>query len=438
VIRAAQGSYVAVPLRAGGFTIGVLCAHSAQPDSFTYEDVDLLEAVSSQIGGPIASARLYEALQRRNGQLTVLNAVARSAASTLELERLVVDVTAEIQRGFGYDNVQLFLLDDEGEHLMLAAQAGEILGECGALRLPLNEGLLGKAVREGQTVHVDDVRGHPDYVTSPLSETRSELCVPVKAAGRVLAVLNLESARMAAFTKDDVAVLETAADVLAGAIENVRLYRRAQEAAVLEERTRLARDLHDSVTQQLFSIALTAQAARAQLEKRTDRAAIQIERLQETAAAALAEMRGLIFQLRPPAALERGLVPALQQHIAAVRRRDGLPIELRVEGEGRLPHRVEQGLYRIAQEALNNVARHAGECYVVVSVSFDPERVRLEIEDTGSGFDYAQQLVRDEGPGGRRLGLTGMRERAVELGAALRIDSRPGVGTRVVVEIARN
>jgi signal transduction histidine kinase len=433
-------SFIAVPLRAGGYVIGVLCVHSPHLGRFTYEDVDLLEAVASQVGGPIASARLYAALQRRNDQLTVLNAVARTAAATLELERLVADVTAEIQQGFRYDNVQLFLLDEDGQYLRLAAQAGEILSECGGLPHSLSEGLIGKAARLGRTVLVDDVHDDPDYVESPRSQTRSELCVPVQAASRVLGVLNLESGRLGAFTEGDVAALETAADVLAGAIENVRLYRRAQEAAVLEERTRLARDLHDSVTQQLFSIALTAQAARAQLEKRTDRAATQIERLQETAAAALAEMRGLIFQLRPPAALERGLVPALQQHIAAVRRRDGLPIELRVEGEGegRLPHRAEQGLYRIAQEALNNVARHAGECYVVVAVRFDPEQVRLEIEDTGRGFDYEQALARgDDSLGGRRLGLIGMRERAAELGASFHVESRQGLGTRVIVELAR-
>jgi two-component system, NarL family, sensor histidine kinase DegS len=110
---------------------------------------------------------------------------------------------------------------------------------------------------------------------------------------------------------------------------------------------------------------------------------------------------------------------------------------LRVEGEGRLAHRVEQGLYRIVQEALNNVARHAGECYVVVSVVFLPELVRLEVEDTGCGFDAALVPLQPR-EAGRRLGLVSMRERASELGASLVIDSHPGQGTRVVVELPRS
>jgi signal transduction histidine kinase len=428
---------VAAPLWAGGRIIGVLLADDADPERFTYEDVDLLEAVASQVAGPLLSAHLYQQERRRSHQLTVLNTIASTAAAAHELEALLDAVTGEIQRGFGYDNVQLFLLDEQQQELTLSAQAGELMIVGGQLRRPLHEGLIGRSARSGLTVRVDDVAADPDFVRSPLAHTRSELCVPVRATGRVLAVLNLESAQLHAFTQDDVAVLETAADVLAGAIENILLHRRSQEAAVLEERTRLARDLHDSVTQQLFSITLTAQAARAQVEKRPERAMSQLERVQETASAALSEMRALIFQLRPPAALEQGLVPALQQHIAAVRRRDMLPIELRVEGEGRLAHRVEQGLYRIVQEALNNVARHAGECYVVVSVVFLPELVRLEVEDTGCGFDAALVPLQPR-EAGRRLGLVSMRERASELGASLVIDSHPGQGTRVVVELPRS
>ena len=426
-------SYIAVPLRSGGRGIGTLNVESDQPNAFTYEDVDLLEAVAAQIGGPIASARLYQEAQRladevarRNEQLTVLNALARTAVSTLNMERMLTAVTSQIQLGFGYWHVEMYLIDEERHELALAAQAGKINHPSG-YRQPLDEGLLGRATASGKTARVDDVTTNPGFVRYAMQETHSELCVPIVLSGRVLALLNLESRRIGAFTDEDVAVLETAADVLASPIENARLYQRAQEAAVLEERSRIARDLHDSISQQLFSMTLTAQAARAQMEKNPARAAAQLERLQETANAALKEMRTLIFQLRPPALNEQGLIAALQQHVNGLSHREGLTIDLSIRGEERNARGVEQAIYRIAQEALNNIVRHAGACQVVIELDAQPCEVRLRIADDGRGFDLTQPIS------GRHLGLTSMRERATELRGSLDIHSAPGQGTEIVV-----
>jgi signal transduction histidine kinase len=249
----------------------------------------------------------------------------------------------------------------------------------------------------------------------------------------VLGVLNLESDVIAAFTADDITVLKTAADILAGAIENARLNRRAQEAAVLEERNRLARELHDSVTQQLFSITLTAQAARTHLEKNSQRTAGQLERLQETAAAALAEMRALIAQLRPPALKDQGLVSALQQHIATLSRREGLRIELRVTGDERLARGFEQALYRIVQEALNNTIKHASASSVRVLLEFDPGWVQVRVIDDGQGFDPQSAME----AGSRTFGLISMRERATEIGGSMTIHSTIGGGTEITVTVPR-
>lgn len=430
-------SYIAVPLRSGGRVIGTLNVESDRVNAFTYEDVDLLEAVAAQIGGPIASARLYQEAQRladqvarRNDQLTVLNTLARIAVSTLDLERLLRAVTAQIQQGFGYWHVEMYTVDDEGQELVLAAQAGK-QAHAPEHRQPLREGLLGRAYASGATVRVDDLTSEPSMVHYAMQETRAELCVPIMVNGRVLALLNLESRRIGAFTGADVAVLETAADVLASAIENARLYSRAQEAAVLEERSRLARDLHDSISQQLFSMTLTAQAARAQLEKNPARSASQLERLQETANAALKEMRALIFQLRPPALTEHGLSAALQQHVDGLQHREGLTIQLQVVGEERNARGIEQAIYRIVQEALNNVVRHAGACKVEVELNLEPEEIRLRITDDGCGFDPLQ--VKQNG--GKHLGLTSMRERAAELNGNLTLDSTPGRGTEIHVVV---
>jgi signal transduction histidine kinase len=440
-IDPAYRSSIVAPLRSGGQVIGTLNVGSPAPHAFAYEDVDLLEAIAAQVGGPITSARLYEQaqrlaalLQRRADQLAVLNSIARSASATLDQEYSLPEVTAQIRNGFGYHQVDLFLVDEETAELVLAAANGPLSPTGTGYRQHMNLGLIGRAASSGHILRIDDVHNEPGYLGITERDTiRSELVVPIVASGRTLGVLNLESPDPAAFTDEDAAVLETVADVLAGALENARLYRRAQAAAVLEERNRLARELHDSVTQQLFSMTLTSQAARAHLEKNPPRAAAQLERLQETASAALAEMRALIFQLRPPALRDQGLVAALQQHAQALARREGLAIALSVVGDERLARGLEQPLYRIVQEALNNVVKHANAQNVSVSLEFANEHVRVRVRDDGRGFDVDAAPSGD----GRHIGVLSMRERAAEVGGTMTLDSTPGDGTQVTVTVPR-
>lgn len=430
-------AYIAVPVRSGGKIIGTLSVEADQVNAFTFEDVDVLEAVAAQIGGPLASARLYEQAQRlaaeverRNEQLTVLNAIARSAVSSVNLDWMLSTVADQIQYGFGYDHVELYLTDEDTQELVLAARSGSSLVPTAELRQPLMDGLLGRAYRTNAAVRIDDLQRELDYGHTD-EQARSKLCVPISASGRVLAILNLESERVGAFTGEDVSVLQTAADMLANAIESARRYRRAQEAAVLEERSRLARDLHDSISQQLFSMTLTAQAARAQLSKNPERTGAQLERLQETATAALTEMRALIFQLRPPGLAEQGLSGALQRYVAALGRREGLAVNLSIAGDERNARGVDLALYRIVQEALNNVVRHAHACAVEIDLSIQPDVIQLRIKDDGCGFDPAAV----QPSGGQHLGLVGMRERAAELNGMLAITSQPGQGTEIVVVV---
>jgi signal transduction histidine kinase len=365
-------------------------------------------------------------------QLTVLTSLARIVTATLDVETMLSAITDCLQQGFGYNNIELYLLDDATGDLVLSAQAGPYRYHSLGRRQPISLGIMGRTVRSCQPQRVDDVQLDDDYCTgNPAS--RSELCVPIAAGGRVLGLINLESEAIAAFTDEDLATLSAATDILAGAMENARLSRRAQEAAVLEERNRLARELHDSVTQQLFSIMLTAQAARAHLEKDPQRAAAKLERLQETAQAALAEMRALIGQLRPPDLADRSLVSALQTHIAALSRREGLRIELRVTGSERLAQGYEQALYRIVQEALNNIIKHAAASQASVLLTCSPEQVQLTIRDDGRGFDSTTPLPES----GRHLGLLSMRERAAEIGGTLSLQSQPDHGTTLIVTVPR-
>jgi signal transduction histidine kinase/ligand-binding sensor domain-containing protein len=214
------------------------------------------------------------------------------------------------------------------------------------------------------------------------------------------------------------------------------LRQREREKAVAEERNRLARELHDSVTQALYGVTLYSEAAAGHLALgHTDRAAEHLQELQETAQEALAEMRLLIFELRPPILEELGLVAALQARLQAVEGRAGLTTEFKTNIEERLPPDVEEGLYRIAQEALNNALKHAQARNIEVHLRQDeprrtePARVTLEIADDGIGFDLAMAPER----GG--MGLLAMEERAVELGGRLTVESAPGKGTSVRVSM---
>jgi signal transduction histidine kinase/ligand-binding sensor domain-containing protein len=212
------------------------------------------------------------------------------------------------------------------------------------------------------------------------------------------------------------------------------LRQREREKAVAEERNRLARELHDSVTQALYGVSLYSEAASGHLALgHTDRVSEHLRELQDTAQEALAEMRLLVFELRPPILEQEGLVAALQARLQAVEGRAGLKTEFKTNLEERLPLNVEEGLYRIALEALNNALKHAQARNIKVHLHQDectrtePSRVMLEIADDGIGFDLATARER----GG--MGLSAMEERAVELEGQLTVESAPASGTRIIL-----
>jgi signal transduction histidine kinase len=205
----------------------------------------------------------------------------------------------------------------------------------------------------------------------------------------------------------------------------------AEELAVLQERNRMARNLHDSVTQTIFSMRLTAEAARMLLDREPARVGVELDKLQALATSALAEMRSLIFELRPTAVTELGLIPALRHHVVTLERQYGLMVDLQVSGEPHLSELEAQRLFRVSQEALNNVVKHAHTDRACLTLRFDGEHVYLQVEDQGIGFD-PQSLGKAE----NHIGFVSMRERVEAMGGLLTVDSQPGQGTRVTVEVS--
>jgi signal transduction histidine kinase len=302
-------------------------------------------------------------------------------------------------------------------------------------QLPRTHGMLGAMLEAPEPYRTDNIQADPRFVGWPSAHPnmRTFLGVPIVSCGEVIGAFYLtekKGERGAEFTDDDEELIRTLAAHAAIAIENARLYERSRELSTIEERKRLARELHDSVTQTLFSIGLTAEAASELVESDPDRARAQLGQLQELTRAAMAEMRSLIFELRPAELETEGLAAALRKHVEVLRRLHGQDIELRVEGERRLPPDVEKGLLRIAQEALGNALRHSGADNVVLTLDARDSRVELGVTDDGSGFDPDEAVQRS-----RRLGLTSMRERAAALGGTLSIDSQPGRGTTITVEV---
>ena len=426
-------SELCVPLKTKEAVIGVLDVQSNRLNDFDESDLVVLQSLANQAAIALEEARLFEAEQRRAEQFRVISEVGRRITSILDVDELLVQIARLIQEAFNYYHVGIGLI--EGDEVVYKVGAGLVWGDpqfqFDPARLKVGRaGITGWVAATGEPLLVPDVSQEPRYVWMRGSETRSELTVPVKAKGEVIGVLDVQCDQLDAFDESDLLVLQSLAHQAAIAIENARLYEQAQQLAVVEERNRLARELHDSVTQSLFSMTLTAQAANTLLERDPQQAAPQLVRLQELAQGALAEMRSLIFQLRPTAVEGEGLVPALRKHVAALKSREGLEVELRVEGERRLPREQERALFRIAQEALNNVVKHARTGKALVELRMGDEEVSLLVEDHGIGFDPSSVK-----PDGRSMGLVTMRERAELMGGTFEIGSQPGEGTRARVVV---
>jgi signal transduction histidine kinase len=256
------------------------------------------------------------------------------------------------------------------------------------------------------------------------------LAVPLVIAGEIYGALVLYYAQPRAFDEEEVSLAVVFADQAALAIENARLHQRAAEAAVVQERARLARELHDSVTQSLYSLTLLAEGwRRLEAAGRLEDADDPLTELGEIAQQALKEMRLMVYELRPPALEQEGLLGALHVRLGAVEQRAGVEARLLAQEIVDLPAPIEEGLYRIAIEALNNALKHASATAVTVHVRADAGRVVLEVVDDGVGFDVA---LNAHSPG---MGLHTMRERAEELGGTLAIHSAPGKGTSIVARV---
>ncbi|MGA7671977.1 MAG: GAF domain-containing sensor histidine kinase [Nitrolancea sp.] len=374
-------------------------------------------------------------------ELSTLLEVSRLITSVLELSPLLDLILTQLDRVASYSGASIWLLDADGL-VMVADRAPEGYPVEAGLRIPSEK--LSWVDGDAESVIVTDVQDEQDQsagarsyraaVGGRFGYSRSWMRIPLVYQGKTIGMISLSHVEPGHFTPHHADLAMAIANQAAVAITNARLIEQAQTMGALEERQRLARELHDSVTQALFSTTLHARAAQLAFEQTgLDPDGLlgrSIADVRELTQGALAEMRALIFELRPGALAEEGLAQALRKQAAALSAREGIDIVVDLpEPRLSLAAHVEENLYRIVLEALHNTMKHAGAEHAWVRLARNERELRLEIVDDGAGFDPVR-------PAPGHLGLHTMADRAQAIGANLTIDSTLGQGTTVRITLS--
>ncbi|OQY91565.1 MAG: hypothetical protein B6D39_06325 [Anaerolineae bacterium UTCFX2] len=376
---------------------------------------------------------IEEEMRKRLAESEGIQRIAKGLLQKIGLEEVLEIVCTEAMNLLGAKGSAVLLLDEDG-WLKLTHRVGS--PEYKLDHLHVTGSFAGQAVQTGSHVWVSRQIDAPDDATDQwrgypwTPGLLSMLSVPLKVDLQTIGVLNILD-KPGDLTEEDVRIINLFADQAAIIIEHVRLQRRAEQFAVLEERQRLARELHDSVTQALYGVTLYADAASLAFSRQQWEALERnLQEARNMAREAMYDMRLLVFELRPLMLEKEGVAAVLRARLTAVEARAGLKADLLVEGERRLPIGIEEQIYRIVQEGLTNVIKHAKASVVQIRLVFDEEVVHLEIKDDGLGFDPEKDTDQSGG-----MGLQGIQERVQQVGGRLEIESAAAKGTRLSVTI---
>jgi len=376
--------------------------------------------------------------ERVSPALKAVSDAVLAVASQLSVEEVLQRLVDSSRELVGARYAALGIPDGSGgfRRFLVSGMSDELVAAMGPL--PRTHGMLGAMLEAHDAYLTDDIhrdlrfrgwwpREHPDM--------RSFLGVPIVARDQVIGAFYLtEKLGATEFDAADRELIELLAAHAAIAITNARLYERSRELSILSERNRLALELHDVVSQTLFSLNLAAESSATLLQRDPEAAGVQLERVRELAREALAELRSLILGLRPVDLERDGLAGALGKEVDMIRRLHGVDVESDLESAGQAVVETDgraADVLRIAQEALHNAVRHSRARNVTVRLRDGGRSLRLEVVDDGVGFDPADPELRSH-----HLGLTSMEERARELGGRLVVSSAPGAGTTVSLEVS--
>lgn len=400
--------HATVPLKAGSEEFGLLNVAKPGKNHFDDEELALLQSVALQIGTALKRAKLYEMEQKRARHYVKLEQVIHQIGKVQTRNELLVEAVKQVGIAFSWPVVS-FLMRENKELIIRASYEDGVWNEEWT---PVHEPqfqAVQVAIDEGRAIHVTY-----DEMVGEVRPYKSVAVVPVYIQNQLFGLLFVSSMRKHEFDHYDMDILQAVANHISLALENFRLNEQHHELARMEERNRLARDLHDSVCQKLFSLTLMAKGVEALVGKQHEVVGESLHDMQQLTKEALQEMRTLIWQLRP-AGLEKGLLLALKQYGEGL----GLKVLQHVDGVVDLPRAVEEALWRIGQEAFNNVRKHAGVWEVAVYMKITSKEVTMEIVDYGYGFQVGHVKQGS-------FGMTTMHERAHTLGGHVTIVSKRG------------
>jgi signal transduction histidine kinase len=428
-------TFLGVPILLRGIAYGNLYLTEKEGgEDFTGEDEEVVTLLASQAAVAIENARLYESSREWARQLESLEEIAGAMLSEIEPSRLLGLIVDRMSELLDARFVAVLLTGAEG-WLEIAAADGEGAEELVGLKLPIERSKSGRVFREGTSVRVDAVLDDPDADPDLMRRVgaRAGLWTPLIVRGEPIGVLMALDRRRhdPRFTDADLRLAQRFAARAAVAVDLSRRVARATVQRIVsgqeQERRRLSRELHDETGQALTSILLGLKAI--EETAGTERFPVALAELREQVVATLQDVRRLAVELRPKALDDFGLVPALERLVSTFAEQTGIEthLESRVR-EARLPNEIETVLYRVVQEALTNVVKHARAEHVSVLLHARPGKVAVVIEDDGRGF--SADVLSTDG-----IGLVGMRERVALVGGRLELETSEGGGTTIVVEV---
>jgi signal transduction histidine kinase len=425
-------SMMLIPLAFQGEVLGLLVlARDQLGQTFSPEELSLAELIASDMAAAIVNQRQYQReVAARERLTTIYQAGQAFNQASLNPEQIYSEIHHAVGGLMPAESFVLMLYD-EGEEKGDWVYMADVAGRWPGGRYPLAGTFAGYMLRRNASLRIDDFSLFPQeefafVMFGDPPDTESGVAVLLRGSERVLGLLFVQSYAKAAYTDDDVELLELLAAHAAVALENGLRYQQAQTLAATQERTRLARDLHDAVTQTIYSASLIAEVLPVVWQRNPVEGERNLTKLRHLVRGALAEMRTLLFELRPAALLAADLNTLLQQLGDVLTGNTRILVTVTCTGDAPLPGEVKVALYRIAQEAFNNVAKHSGATQAAVTCSVAPDQVVLTIGDNGRGFDPVKVAE-------SHMGLRIMAERAAGINATFAIETAPGHGT--VVEV---
>jgi signal transduction histidine kinase len=445
--------WMVVPLLVGEKMVGFITLGDIKPGAYDADQAASFQVIADQMAQVIQRARTIEEAYRKAEELEMLSTISTAlerevatrtrhlstlyeisaiTSGPIDLNQILEQVLATTLAAMDTSIGTIHLVEEDKKWLRIKSTQNFPIDSLPRIEQIFLKEVFWKRILTGKgPMILPDLNEKDTPLKFLLSQgIKAFLGAPIKAGGKVLGLLSLYGDSVLDLTIGDVSLFTTIADHLGKVVEREKLYKQAEQAAVMEERQRLARELHDSVTQMLYGLTLYCGAGRRALKADNLKLIEQyLERIDHTSQQALKEMRLLVYELRPAVFQTVGLVGALNHRLEAVEKRLGIHVQLVVDGQISLDEAVEFDLYRIAEEALNNALKHSMATSIQVKIHSKGNRVVLTVSDNGIGFKY------DKGKSSGGIGLLSMQERTAKLGGNILIKTAPGKGTIVRVTV---